>query len=492
MIIKIIKKENSEYDKLYSVLYENNVQNELICNCVPVTWNNLNWVLVTNSDFLRYLESNLDFDAIIYLNKTKYKNLTINKNRIIPLYNKNLLEIKSNDQLKYDCYYDVFLNLILIKCKFDLEYSYSVDSEKKIDYDNFRILWTGDDLNLNQLEINNLSNKIKYKWETKYISEPPILNLEINFEQFYNIYSGAVLVNEQNIIGIVENILDNDISLISYLTIKKFFTKLTDCTNNYLDINTNPILIDKKNNIYGICIENNIFNKYITKDENGVSTKIVIEILEKGTIIKSIDNYQINSKGNINLINKNTGENGLEYCDEIPIKSYIYFIKNEYIRDNEYILKLEILRDNQGYEFEINNRTINILESQLVYENIDITVVNRLNTLRNVLTNMIVIRKENIYLLELNEYLLNLLKKYLINNNYDLVEKIHELKYSNNIILIGIRIVKPDCEHGFNNINLNNQKNIKIEILQKYSSINQLLEKFKNKIKLVHYLKKIL
>ncbi len=513
MIVKILKKEYSEYDRLYKELYTQkeltesdldkltesdldklNESDMIICNCVPIKWKNFNWILIANFELLRYLESNSDFDATIFFNEKIYKNVSINKNRIIPLYNKNLLEMKEEDQLKYTCYYDVFLNLVLIKCKFELDYLYNfdinVDNDIPIDYSNLKLLWMSDDLNNNELEIINFTSNIKYNWEIKFLSEAPILNLQINFEQYYNIYSGAVLINGKNIVGIVESICENSISLIPYLLINKFLKKILNNTDNHLDIGLNKVLIDKQNNIYGVCAQNDIINKYKTKDKDGKITKVLIEMLEHGTIIKSIDNYPINYKGNLDLSNKKINSNGLEICTDIPIKSYIYFIKNEYIRDSEYILKLEILKDSEDYDFEINDGIVQIIksesksESKFDFEEINITVVNRLNALRNILSNILVIKKENIYILELNEFLLNLLKRYLIKTNFDLIKKIEESVYSSTTLLIAIKIYKINCQVGFN------KKYIKIGILEKFSNINELIGKFKKKIHLIHYIKK--
>lgn len=235
-----------------------------------------------------------------------------------------------------------------------------------------------------------------------------------------------------------DNITDDNLSNIENLTeeIKLLFInkKKQLEQNNYNDLLNNNLLLHsliKKNNLIKID------SKYSN--------------FKMGNIICSIDNYKINSQGNIIIDeNQSMSEREKKY-KSIPFKSYIWLFKNS--RNNNIILK-NILSKN--YRGELINRQdengISFIDDSSIKKQVNVieTIIQiktnynsvssfGLNKLKYITYNY---NSSSIQVVELNEKMIEIIKNFLLSNSRIYIDIINHItnnnyaKYNNKILLV--------------------------------------------------------
>jgi hypothetical protein len=457
MLIKIIKNK-SKYDDIYRSITDIEIEKEIILNCTLIKHLNKYWI-ITNLNLLEgYLQEKSEFKLIL-INENNIQEELIIKNIIS--FHDELYDHKN----KYDCYFDIHSQLVLIRYKKNIFCDKLVDNIT-ITYENMLLKWMENDLSLKSkiININNLT-LINYVWENIRIIFPPTPHLVLECKDIVdNIYSGTNVYENNILIGLVNNIIDNKIYITPLFSILKVFDQLNYSNQNFFNIDIRKVVINKLENIYGICICDNYYNEYITKDINNNEETISIKILDKGTIITSIDDMNFNNE--VELILKNN--NGiLSKLESIPVKSYIWYMKSN--KNNYYEILIKYLnnklkKNKENYFELISNKNLIYSENQIIIHNKKIGIN---------LSDFYYINYKNKYIFELNETILFLLKDiFLDNKNIVFLNYIFKNKYNNNKILIGLSIT-----------NQNNSTIIypKIVHIKKYKDIEDIKKNNSNK-----------
>jgi hypothetical protein len=395
-------------------------------NFIPIDILNEKYVLTCSKNLEGYLiENKKNVKVKLYIGQPEKDiecvNIILNN---IVVFGSDLIE----SEIKPDCYIDLLSGLILIKfdsyklnfikitnnlnCDIDLRYS-----EEKI---NLKYIWT--DKNLEQKHINKFT-KILNVWSGKYINLPPIplmidtdkyIDSEHNQNDSKPITGSAVYDDNNNFLGIVSYINQEEIIITPLISIKKIFDYMIYGDMLYLGLDLIPIKFEFKlglNNIdylNGLIIINEHYNDIIKKkneikkkikkiqnqgellsteniigdfelliikdtninqnnseymkDTNNIEKKNLIEYdkllqlsnnyknLKKGNIICAVDNYKINFQGEI-IINEYKYSKNKKKYKTIPFKSYIWFFKNSM---NNTINFINIYPNN--YYLDINKR----------------------------------------------------------------------------------------------------------------------------------------
>lgn len=267
----------------------------------------------------------------------------------------------------------------------------------------------------------------------------------------YNFKSGLNNINYTNGLLITNNYYDNLLN-----DKKKNRRKILKNKNNMIDdndsLNTKNlveelklIFVDEKKqdltqNNYDKLSVYNLELKNLIKKNNSIQITSAYSNLKKGNIICSIDDYKINSCGNIIIGEYKT----------IPLKSYIWLFKNS--RNNTINLKNIspqnyrgdlINSQDENEELFIDDSSIkkqvNVIKSlipiKLEYDTIS---VFGLSQLKYMTYNF---NSNSIQLVEVNEKMLEIIKQFLISNQrtyYDIINYIFSEKYTsvNNKILL--------------------------------------------------------
>jgi hypothetical protein len=404
----------------------------------------------------------------VYL-KDEKKKITLNS--IISIY-----ENKFNNKINYDCYVDTISNLLLIKFYSEkLEYiPIDINIDPNIINNNFeRIKYSWTNYILNNFSYEKES-KLKLIWNNNHLNLPenPILidNVSINEDQ--NPIIGSCVKSLNKLIGIVSYLTEYKIIITPIICIQKFIDYIYYDNNLfYLGIDLFPIKLNfsselnKINYDYGIMIGNNFYDIKNKKNEKSTekltSNEFQIDLnidfnlnlnsnsnsnsnyesnlkfLSRKNIICLVDNYKINSDGNLEI-------NSLY---SIPLKSYIWIFKNS--KNN--ILNINLIQNNainfDILEFKYNpividdsyvKKKINIISTQIFLDK----NYNDISGLS--LCELKYIKYRNKYILELNEKILKILKPLAINNRiyYKIFNKIISQRYdkNSNKIILGIRI----------------------------------------------------
>lgn len=486
MYIKIVKNADLKFYSIKKNLYDIKDNIEVISRFVPIKYHEMYFLVVplNNLEGLFLEKNNHVIEVFIIYNNNK-KSLKL-KNRTC-IYNEDY-----NNDILYDCYFDIYQNLLLINvCKKklnSLEFinldGYDILEYFSYNYDNLNLKVNTNKLNI--FEKINIENK--FFWDEKFILFPEVPYIKFQTENGF-ILSGSEIIGS--------NIEDSSVEKLFGITYKCEFD---EDTNKYeykvipifgilkslkmilgqkyllLGIDLQVQVINNINDEILYCLVNDetFYNIYETKDYAGNNIKITTKIFDKNTLIYKIDNYKIDKNGYLDM-------NGIK----IPIKSYIWYFK-ELDNDNYYNLKY--------HKLKINALGIKFIE-------IETKIYNNKNFSIN-LSDFNYINYKNKLIFELNESLLYLIRDYLFQNDtYKyFIDFIIKNKYKNNKIIVGMEIIS-DTINFINNLfkqenNTNNNFEIKIInnsiliqpkifLIKKYNSIQEILNNFKEKKKLL-------
>ncbi len=487
MLIKLIKNKETIFDKINGLLNSQNISQEIIYNGVSISHLEKNWILLKIDDFDGYLTENLDFDVYLFENKKRWR---VKKHKILSLQEKMYLDSKSEDILLYDCFYDIYLNLMLIKVPFDDLEKVDLDFEQEIDYKNLSILHTTPDYFFVKKNIDDIGKyKIDYKWEKNYFLGPEKVCFKIIFEDLEKIdlkYTESIIYSECKVIGLVEYIDSNTISFVGLISIKKFLNQIKPISEReptlFLGLSFESVLIEETTKTYGLFLIQNLINQEETLESNGKIKIIETKILEKETIIKDIDGNSISSTCNIILSNP-YNKMGLQIVKEIPFASYLWYLKESLNRKNEFVIEFNLLKPNK------NNLVLKDSEQYLLRENKlqkfkkkELFLISNKDyfLLKNSIS-YIFYKEKNIFLFELNDIFLSLMIYFLDGNENGnkMINVIEKLKFSKTPIIFGIKHVKEYSPRYFG---------FKLLIQKKYKSVEEIELKLKGKEKIKKFL----
>ena len=492
MIIEFNKKTNF-YDDLESKIYGSDTTTTIMYNFIPVKILDEYYILTSLKNLEGYL---LDYKENITV-KLYIGNLVkfLKINSVISFTEKNY-----NPSEKYDCYIDSISNLILIKFKYvDLNYI-EIDNQINPQIDLFMnqqdmlltYIWTDNILKNHKITRNS---KVKFVWENKYINLPEIpYILDIpNINKTLNPLTGSAVFNINNFIGMISYINETEIIITPLISIKKLAKYLDGEHVLFLGLDLYPVHFDFKSELNkinfdnGLLIGNNfydIYNKINKSKKNLINNKIssnnninnienlIIDrenkkCLSKKNILCSIDNYKINSSGQIVISPDIT----------IPFKSYIWLFKS--INNN--ILNLSVI-PNYVYNInllELNNGKISLTDSyikkKILIMETKIYLDNNYDSISSFDSSEIkYITYKNKIMCELNEKILFMLKKIIVFKPYlyqNIFEKIFSNRYNHNDgkIIMGINF-----DYEFPKLTIiNNCKNFN-SIIKKYKTSKEL------------------
>jgi hypothetical protein len=245
-------------------------------------------------------------------------------------------------------------------------------------------------------------------------------------------YNNLLSANKKNVRDILENIFEK-----SNLdkNIENIANELTSLFKNELNTSTNDIIISSKNTILNKLIKKNNLCKLSSNYEN----------LKKGYIICSIDNYKIDSMGNIiisdidmnDIVNTKLRKKKKKY-KIIPFKSYIWLFKNS--RNNIINLKNISSNNYRGDLTKINNKNNElVLNDSCIKKQINLTETSILieSNFKSIssfgLDELKYITYNSIKLFELNEKILEIIKNFICENQFkykDIISYIFNNKYT--------------------------------------------------------------
>jgi len=486
MYIKIVKNLDLKFHSIKKNLYDIRDNREVISKFVPIKYHDMYYLIAPlNSLEGLFLEKNNHIIEVFIIYNNEKKKLKL-KNRVC-IYNEDY-----NNDILYDCYFDIYQNLLLINvCKqklnnldfINLE-DYDILEYFSFDYNNLNLKVNTNKLNI--FEKINIENK--YYWDDKFILLPEVPYIKFQTENGL-ILSGSEIIGSKIENSSVERLFgitykcefDEDTKKYEYLVIPIFgilksLKIILGQKYLLLGIDLQVQVINSINDdkvFYCLVNDETFYNIYETKDYAGNNIKITTKIFDKNTIIYKIDNYKIDKNGHLDMNGK-----------KIPIKSYIWYFK-ELDNDNYYNLKYHKLK-------------INTLGSKFI--EIKTKIYNNKNFSIN-LSDFNYINYKNKLVFELNESILYLIRDYLFENDTYrfLIDFIIKNKYKNNKIILGIEIVS-DTINYINNLlkEENNNNNFEIKIInnsiqiqpkifliKKYNSIQEILNNFKEKKKLL-------
>jgi len=489
MIIEIVKQSNS-YDNLTNKLYNKECPNTIIYNFIPVEINGEKYILTSSKNLEGYLmDYNKDVDIKIHI-KNKFNNnecINLKLSNIVVFgssqeYNDDIQQNKSQNQP--DCYIDLITNLLLIKLNssklnyYEIDNNINCDEALKYNEEEIKLkyIWFDENFELRRIY---KSTKILNVWNDKYINLPPIplmkdvINTDNN--ELSPITGSPVFDDDDNLLGIVSYINKGEIISTPMICIKKMFDYLLGYDVLYLGINLKSIKLDFKSGLndinysYGLLIIDKYYNDLLSTKknirniqkndyensdiENNHSYKISsgYENLKKGNIICSIDNYKIDSNGNmiINIIDMNEMNDNDNNDDsisrekvkkykKIPFKSYIWLFKNSRnntinlinITSNNYRCDLTKI-NNINNELVLNDscikKKINLIET-------NISIKSNFKSISSLgLDKLKYITYNSIKLFELNEKIMEIIKKFLLENQFKyqfIISQIFNNKYT--------------------------------------------------------------
>jgi hypothetical protein len=355
---------------------------------------------------------------------------------------------KNNFQIDIDTDYENPKNIPIIIDKHDFEIPSDIQNMPYLYLiNNFNIKISKDDRinkTFNQEIYNNLYEKIKYD-KNIYLNENYILRELKSIKELDEICKKRELNNDPDIIDMVQNIQDGDISVSG--RIARFTIPNPNDNNNYL------------------TVYKNLFETNINNNDNNKITWIMLKIIENN----------LPNGFNINIGNYNYDNKQYIYSN---IKSLVIYIDQQF----------ELIKS------EINSFPKNKLQEVSIKMNI-----YYFNNFYNELINILV----NLYLLEKYTSLIDKVKQYEILkklkeefNNISTDETYHE--YSRKLIEIHFNEYFEYVEHNFNDFMEKHKKNefeiineeIYQEILNIMDIINELVISF-NEYQSVVYLKKL-
>jgi hypothetical protein len=498
MLVQINKLKKCYYDEINNLIYQNFIPDYFILNGVSFKHRDISWLILKTREIEGYLEDSFEFEVEILENKKKYKKFNI-KN-IISLSNKEVRQDIKEQKFNYDCYYNLYLSMMIIKIPYTFTEYDNLNFDLQIDFDNVFMVYYNNFIRKTKKNIKSIYDyKIGFNWEKKYLFAPPVLNykmiidkkdikIEDKDKNMNSYFQNGILFNGTNVVGIVDYINEDSINIISLLSIKKIIDQIQDYEQiNYCvqlpeykiiqiknnQDNENNIENNKSNIVYGIMFKDYVLSNYVSKDYNGIEHSFEEKVIEKDIVLTKVDKLLINSNGNLIIGNGHICNNinnlfGLQIVNEIPIQSYLFFIKDKsFIINQQYLLEIETINYKKMKKYEFVNQDI-ILSNNYKYP------------LETNNYKYIIYKSKNIYLFELNEVFLNLFKKLFQENEKfkDIYEYILKNKYSKNPIILGLRI-KKDCPLMHFRCNF--------KIFKKYKNIDEYVSKFGKKLK--QYLK---
>ncbi len=490
MLVKLIKNKEPIFDKISGLLNSQKISEEIIYNGIPISHLEKNWILLKLDDFDGYLTENLDFDVYLFENKKRWK---VKKHKILSLQEKIYLDSKSEDILSYDCFYDIYLNLMLIKIPFDDLEKVELDFDQEIDYKNLSISYAKEDYSFVKKNIEDIGKfKIDYKWVKYYFLGPEKLCFKIIFEDLEKIdfkYTEGIIYSECKVIGLVEYIHTNTILFLSLISIKKFLNQIKSLTEReptlFLGLPYETVLIEETTKTYGLFFTQNLINQEETIESSGKIKIIETKILDKETIIKDIDGNKINSSGNI-ILSITSNKMGLQILKEIPFASYLWYLKESLNKKNEFVIEFNLLKPNKNNlilkDSEANVQYV-LRESKLdKFKKKELFLISNKDyfLLKNSIS-YIFYKEKNIFLFELNDIFLSLMIEFLEGNENGnkMLNIIEKFKFSKTPIIFGIKHVKEYSPRHFG---------FKLLIQKKYKSVEEIELKLKGKEKIKKFL----
>ncbi len=477
-----------KYDIIKQNLYgfDNNIK-KITHKFTAIKYKNLSFIITSlNGLDGIFFEQNLD-KIDIELNYNN-KNIKVKLKKLVGFYDEEY-----DFNIKYDCYYDVYLNLLFIRSDSideDIKY-YNLDN---YDYLNYYLLdYHKMNCKINSSDLNNLSNsdykqiivKDSYYWEKKFLIFPEVPFLVSIFNQSSNI-CGADVIIDNNLVGILSQIeINTELNLLATSIYDYYITPIFAILyhldiilgRKYLLFNLDFNIEKMINPLTGtldnfIKINETYYNKYVTKDFVGNLIKVNDKIFDKNTLIYTIDDNKIDDDCNI------------IYYKKIPLKSYIWFFK-KLDEDNYFSIKCETVK--------IINKNISLYKKvNKIYNNIKNISIN--------LSDFKYIYYKNKYIFELNESLLFVLKKYLIleKTYHNLLSYIIQNKLKERKIIIGIEIydINYVSDNNISNIQIKINNNLihikpKIFLIKKYKDIEDIYDNYSNAKNLINFINTI-
>ncbi len=447
----IINKINPKYERKCEYI-----------KCIVLKYKNTFWIMTLLWEIYGFLseKENQEKRIIFHIND-KLKKKIILKN-IKSFYddqniNKNKSEV--NDLCydnSIDCYYDIFSKLVFIKYnkEEDLKYydiekmDFNEEYEKKHIDNKYKVLTNkykpGHNKYTNENFIKEVVILVDYYWFDHYFILPQVpYLLGITTD---DVIIGSVVEDELNIVGIVSNIVNkNDFkelwiipTFLILKTLDQIYNKNKE--NIILPIDTILLKLNNESKSNVIKFKENYYNKY--KDEI-TNQNISIKIIDKNTLISSIDNYKIDDGGK--LIHKKT----------IPINSYFWFFKNLECGKTFTFSYRSMEKKDDKYEENSENNIVTINNN--ISWGINISDLSYINYKRK-------------YLIEANEYFINNLLGLSKQENSirDLLKHIYKNKISTRKNLIYFELSK----HNSFPTNIR-----KLKIIKKYKNITEIVEK---------------
>ena len=510
MLIEFNVKPNL-YQNLLRDLYEIEIENKIIYNFIPIKFNDNYFILTSSIDLDGYLMDYRENILVkLYLNDKKY---FITLNSVI-----SVNEQKFNNKILYDCYIDNITNLLLIRFYSEkLEYipidlNININNNIIISSEVIDIKYNWTDSNLDNLNYSKKS-KLELLWNNSSLNlhHVPILTDTININEKLIPITGSSIISSDNLVGIVSYINNYKIIITPLISIKKFLDIMINTNLFYLGIDLYPIKfnfnseLNKINYNYGIMIGNNFYDKKniksniiddniddiiddiiddnindninitnITNKKNSNSNnKLNLKYLSRKNIICSVDNYKINSEGNLEINSEIS----------IPFKSYIWLFKNS--KNN--LLNIELISNNifnfDIIELKYKEVTINddYIKKKINIINTQIYLDNNYNNISGItLCELKYIKYNNNYIVELNERILKILKPLAIDNRVysKIFNKIISQRYNKNSnkIILGIKINKDNIPT--------------IKDISGYKNFENLISTFNSKLKIKKFINK--
>jgi hypothetical protein len=478
--------EFKEYNNIYNKFSDyinktTTTRTKNILNGIIATYKNTKWIIGPMIHFDGYelyrpitIEIYLENDYYIY----KIKNIK-------SVFEENI-ENELNKELKDTLFFDCHLNLFFIKFEEELDGNLFYDLNS---YDILGLLnkeYYLQKVNLKCLDVINDDLGIvedtgiitnSYCWNFNILqSMPPIPYLTIKNNSNLKLFSGSsVLDEDNNFVGIISYNY-NDLIVTPLVSILRSLDYFYGNNLKIVNISINPVIrsIIKNNNVeYGLMVDNNynanlckyyirnIINQYgihSNEHNNIVSNYIQYSLLKRGTIIKSINNININEEGYLDKGNL-----------KIPFKSYIWLL----IIDNNINIGIyKNINKNTAINFTcIYPNNFNTINIKFKLENKNLGINNY---------ELKYVKYNNKYLFELNETFIDIFKDIILNDtNLNKYVNNNKFNIKNNKILFGVELLY-DIDYS-----------IKIKIVHKLISIDN-IKYYISKKSLKKYINKIL
>jgi len=441
-VIVEFEKCDNIYNNISQTINNTSDNNKIIVNGIIIKYQNKKWIVGTAINIDGNNINNCIKVLIISENKYyKYKITNIES-----LLKENIIDNINN---KSTIFFDQHLNLFFIRFEeeslfYELD-NYDIYELLKNNYDTTDIKCKWLDTSINGFKYYETDKKIisNYYYPNSNYCLPPVPYLICNNENNEIPITGAVILNNNNLIGIVSYICD-EIIITPLMSIIRSLNYFNGHRMNIMKINTENVKLTSKNMTeYGLLVKSNYYNK-LKKYNNDMT-----DLLFKGTIITMIDDNKIDEDGYI--INDEIN---------IPYQSYIWLLTNDSNINLEIYNRCKKI--NETYNIKIINKRE--IKYEFTKHNFGVNI-----------DKIKYIKYNNKYIIQLNDKFIEILKSIM---NNDIIKYLENYKFNikNTKILVGIDLLKPtEIKIVYKSINIDNIKGkITKQKLKKY--INYLLK----------------